>query len=724
LQGAQLIASGAQHGGRVLVGGSAFGGGRAPAQRVSIDSSSRIEVPGGAGEVVAFAKHLQHAGTIDASGGASGAGGVVELSGAGALQLQEGWAARVDVSSASGRPGLLVLDPTNITIQAGSVGAITSSPVAMSPVGAADIASFLQNTGNLVVSTAIGGADAGDITMDAGASITWTSTNSLSLDANRAITFNSGASIDGGGSITITANDGGVTTGPFTGVDINGASITTSGGALIIEGNGGSTAGNGVQIRGSATVGHSGSGNMTIAGAAPAGDDIVLQNGSSIAHSGTGALILVADDVSLVGSFTATSLELRTQTADATIGLGTGTTGLLQVVDNEFEALTADTVGELVVDQPTGDIDIGDVSAVAAVTISGDAITGTALAAQGNVDLTGASSVDFSGSVESTAGSVVATAPTIELFAVRTTPASGTAGDVTLAGRRQVRLTGMLGSDSIDTTGPGGDGAIEIQWGLDTPDTFVVGDSTVCGSAGALNAGGSVESGPRTFTSSATIGTITLTTLGIEVDPTSDPLVLIEGEDSQVVTLRLAGAPTSAVDIELDGGDQVELSLDDQTFASTQTVSLTDTVAATIYARGVEDGIDEPDHGGAITFAVTSSDAVWDGFPLPLLSATISDAPGGAETTGPGTTSTTTDSGTSGPATSTTADTTTGAPTASATATDGSTSDTDADSGGQVDSDDGCSCRSGRSGWGRLWLLLPLLFVRRRYDRGRRRRSA
>ncbi|MGA0198632.1 MAG: beta strand repeat-containing protein, partial [Prochlorotrichaceae cyanobacterium] len=127
--------------------------------------------------------------------------GFAEISGKNELDLGQGWVDRLQV-------GDLLLDPTNITIQAGTTGGIGGSPVTTNTLGSVDISNFLI-TGSLSIATTSGGADPGDITVNAGAAITWNSANSLTLQADRHITFSAGATINGSGNLTFTAGQSG-----------------------------------------------------------------------------------------------------------------------------------------------------------------------------------------------------------------------------------------------------------------------------------------------------------------------------------------------------------------------------------------------------------------------------------------------------------------------------------------------------------------------------------
>lgn len=113
---------------------------------------------------------IEVAGTLDASAPNGGDGGFVETSAA-TLKVHDGAAVRA---------GHWLIDPTNITVDAG-------------------MATTLQgqlSTGNATVTTAGGGVDAGDIFLNAG--ITWSSGKTLTLRADRNIEINATLDASGG----------------------------------------------------------------------------------------------------------------------------------------------------------------------------------------------------------------------------------------------------------------------------------------------------------------------------------------------------------------------------------------------------------------------------------------------------------------------------------------------------------------------------------------------
>jgi filamentous hemagglutinin family protein len=172
VRGAKLDASGDAGGGTILVGGDYQGGGTVPRAKVtSVDSASRLTADaitsGKGGKVIVWADEATaFSGSISAKGGAQGGdGGLVETSGK--LTLSLGAEASVTASATSGSPGLWLIDPTDLNLNAAAVAPI--------------VASLTGGTSVTTQTSAAGGAN-GDITLSApvtvpstsGASVTWT----------------------------------------------------------------------------------------------------------------------------------------------------------------------------------------------------------------------------------------------------------------------------------------------------------------------------------------------------------------------------------------------------------------------------------------------------------------------------------------------------------------------------------------------------------------------
>jgi CHAT domain-containing protein len=125
-------------------------------------------------------------------------------------------------------------------------------------LGATDIGAFLDSVGSLIIETS-GTGGSGDITLDAGAVIDWSSGNGLELRGDRSIILNPGSRITStAGDIVLKANQGSVTTsGNFTGINLDNAEISTTSGAIRLTGRGGDTGSDnyGVHVQNGSEIG-------------------------------------------------------------------------------------------------------------------------------------------------------------------------------------------------------------------------------------------------------------------------------------------------------------------------------------------------------------------------------------------------------------------------------------------------------------------------------------
>lgn len=191
LVGATVNASGTQGGGSVLIGGDYLGQGTVPnaqATTVSADSnlSADATASGNGGRVIVWADDTtRFRGSITAQGGATaGNGGFVETSGARSLDTSS---AQVDASAPNGTPGTWLLDPSDITIQAGGTGTLAAGLFDPPTTGAASsiapltIETALNGGTNVIITTSSGTGGVGDITLAAPINQTGGGTASLTL---------------------------------------------------------------------------------------------------------------------------------------------------------------------------------------------------------------------------------------------------------------------------------------------------------------------------------------------------------------------------------------------------------------------------------------------------------------------------------------------------------------------------------------------------------------
>jgi filamentous hemagglutinin family protein len=182
---ATINVSGETGGGNVFIGGEYLGQGSLPtAQHTVVEAGVTIKadalISGDGGTVIVWADDAtEFAGSISARGGAlSGNGGFVETSGAQILSVAP--TARVDTTAAHGQGGLWLLDPADLTVQAGGTATIaggTNSPATDTTISAATIVTALDTTAVLLLATnsitvdevidASGNATANTLTFDA-----------------------------------------------------------------------------------------------------------------------------------------------------------------------------------------------------------------------------------------------------------------------------------------------------------------------------------------------------------------------------------------------------------------------------------------------------------------------------------------------------------------------------------------------------------------------------
>ncbi|HZN32949.1 MAG TPA: hypothetical protein VFB80_03990, partial [Pirellulaceae bacterium] len=258
---ASIDASGMSGGGTVLVGGDYQGANPLirNATNTLVQSETSISANalenGNGGRIIVWADEaavVAGSGNLQARGGASGGdGGFIETSGKQYLEVRDA----ADASSPFGNAGTWLLDPTNLTVVAGTGGSLpggsfTSSP-GNSTIGATTITNALQGGTNVTLNTGASGSEAGNITVNAPISVAVGNGNTRTLtlnahaviDVNSAITATSGSLnvvLNAGGAITLDANittRGGNLTTQGTTFENVGATIDTRGPGALVGGN-------------------------------------------------------------------------------------------------------------------------------------------------------------------------------------------------------------------------------------------------------------------------------------------------------------------------------------------------------------------------------------------------------------------------------------------------------------------------------------------------------
>ncbi|WP_284343816.1 beta strand repeat-containing protein, partial [Dyella mobilis] len=304
-----INASGTNGGGSIRVGGGFHGGeGLTTANTAYVGPSATLNADatqtGNGGSVVVWGNQgNDFEGSITARGGALGGnGGQVETSAHNGLNAD----GDVNASAAHGTTGSWLLDPYNVTIGGSNSGYSTingsgtveySANANSSNIKASTIGAALNNgTDVFVYTNNAGGSQNGDITVSRG--ITANGQGSLYLQASGSIFVNNNISGDNFGdalNVYLWANYSGTggataysrgTCASSTGCVVqigNGAGITTNGGNLDIETNGGVSlaAGSG----GGSSI-STGGGNVTIGTSSNPVNSLSVTGGSSIATFG------------------------------------------------------------------------------------------------------------------------------------------------------------------------------------------------------------------------------------------------------------------------------------------------------------------------------------------------------------------------------------------------------------------------------------------------------
>ncbi len=398
---AGVDASGRTGGGTVLVGGD-YQGQNADVQNAKasyVGADARIAVDateaGDGGKAIVWADGAtRFLGAASARGGPSaGDGGLVEVSG-------KDWLAftgQVDTSAPAGRAGMLLLDPTNITISAAATSngtcpavgpcfTLTGNP-ATAILNVTDLLNALANT-NVTLNTSSTAGSPGDITVSTAVTYAGAAARTLTLTADRTVTVNQAISSTGGAlGLAITAGTGAVNFGAA-------GSIATNGGAVSI------TSATGGSLRGI----NFGAGGLTLGSAGNFAQAAgVLAGSGTVTKNGTGGLTL-----SRANTYTgATVVNTGTVTVGNASGLGTGASGTT--------------------------VNAGATLAVNGLTVASEALTlngGTLSRAAGNPNWNGTVTLAATSTVTGAAG-------TLTLGGV-----VGGGGDLAKTGAGTVRLSG------------------------------------------------------------------------------------------------------------------------------------------------------------------------------------------------------------------------------------------------------------------------------------------
>jgi filamentous hemagglutinin family protein len=382
---ATINVSGDTGGGNVFIGGEYLGQGSLPtAQHTVVEAGVTINadalISGDGGTVIVWADDAtEFAGSISARGGAlSGNGGFVETSGAQTLAVAP--TARVDTTAAHGQGGLWLLDPADLTVQAGGTATIaggTNSPATDTTISAATIVTALDTTAVLLLAT---NSITVDEVIDASGNAT---ANTLTFDAptltlNQNVLTEGGQVYDGnvvvgGANIALTSDAGTVTFNNAVDSAASQANSLTvnSSGAIAFNGAIGSGA-NGALGNLSLT---SSAGTVALASSLTLNGNLGIAAGSgNITDNGAWA---VGGNATFTTSAADADITLDTTSVTGSVGLNTnGAGGDATFTSSSAVDLAASTVG--------GALDVtattGNITDSGAVSVGGDAIFTTSAA--------------------------------------------------------------------------------------------------------------------------------------------------------------------------------------------------------------------------------------------------------------------------------------------------------------------------------------------------------
>ncbi|MCC6679073.1 MAG: filamentous hemagglutinin N-terminal domain-containing protein [Phycisphaerales bacterium] len=440
---AVIDASGAAGGGTVLVGGSVQGRGpERAAQTTIVTPGSEIRAdataPGGGGGTVAVWSEgaTGFYGSISAQGASGGAGGFVETSGKGVLDMRG--------TVRAGNGGTWLLDPRNVTIDnvgSSSGGAFgggnpdTFTPTADDAVvDSSEINSSLNSGTSVIITTSDAtGTQDGNVIQTAAGTIDKTVPNAASFTilASGTITLNGGINTSPANkamNVTLTANDAaqaGQDPAPAAGDVVLNAAVNTRGGTFSSTGVGftSATAGTVSTLGGSLTINHTGP--VSIGGAL---------------SSGVGAIAVSATDP---GSTIALSATVATTSGNVTFN-SAGTTTVTSAGD------LATTIGSVTF----GDLLAGPLTTAGDITTSGGnvafnrPVTLTGPVAIGTNAGVGSGTVTFSGTVDGAHNLSVVSGTAATTFA-------GAVGSLTPVGSgvgAAIALGGTTGPVSFEST--------------------------------------------------------------------------------------------------------------------------------------------------------------------------------------------------------------------------------------------------------------------------------
>ncbi|MBD2504554.1 CHAT domain-containing protein [Anabaena azotica] len=466
LVGANINASGNNNGGNVLIGGDYKGGGTVPnATQTYVDSQTTINANsnqnGNGGRVIIWADNsTQFFGNISARGGANaGNGGFVEVSGKNSLTFN----GQADTSAANGQIGTLLLDPSTLNIIDDAAGKGT----------------FDTTKGTILANDADNGAN----TISWGTLAALSSDTSINLEATGDITIeditgaskvtsNNLASLDlsNGGSFSLTSTNGAVRfLDRNDTIQTNGGAINISGASLSL-GNLDTSSNQGGKVTLRSTIG-----DITV------GDIKTTGQGDCCSQTGIGGEVMLeaASNVT-AGNINTSGFGYNSRSSDDTYSEYSYTPNVQASPEP-----TPSTGGKVTI-TASGNIDVKDITTTAedSEAKGGDVTLKTTNPFGSRITF---NSINTSAITDSFSGN--AQGGKVEIITNGLVQGQGFVGETTYTIKTNAEFSGS--DDGYDYSSPSlTNGTVEIQHdgGPDNAD-FIIGDNTVNGTKGGINAG-------------------------------------------------------------------------------------------------------------------------------------------------------------------------------------------------------------------------------------------
>ncbi|MEW5860144.1 MAG: filamentous hemagglutinin N-terminal domain-containing protein [Cyanobacteriota bacterium] len=504
--GGKIDASGTNGGGTVLIGGDYQGKGTVPnATHTIVSSDSTIHADavhsGDGGRVIVWADDTtRFHGSISARGGAqSGNGGFVETSGKSGLEVT----GTADTRAPKGQTGTWLLDPSDLTISAGSDSNIsgtsdfttTGSPAVLST----DTIQIALTNNNVSITTAGGTGGSGDITLNA--SINSPSFNSLTLTGRR-FTVNNGAKISLNGNLTFNLNQvNPETSAPTSSIQAAHNAIGTVAGTRTINLGAGTYSGGTVNLSKNVTV--RGVGNATVSG----------NNANQVFNIASGSTVTL-DNLTIAkgksyngggiynsGTVKVSNSTLSGNTAVGIYGGGGGiyNSGTVKVSNSTLSGNTASYYGGGIYNSGTLDVSNS--------TLSGNTVSnyGGGIYNYGTVKV---SNSTLSGNTASNYGGGIFNEGTVKVSnsTLSGNTASNYGGGIFNEGTLDVSNSTLSGNTAVGIYGLGG--------GIFNYGTVKVSNSTLSGNTASYYGGGILNSGTLDVSNSTLSGNTAVGTYG------------------------------------------------------------------------------------------------------------------------------------------------------------------------------------------------------------------